>query len=125
MDFRAHRVNTASGLVPFYLPKGLTIEEGEYDITIQKARRRRSESASAKFHAICTIIANYTGHSKDEIKWLIKMEAIAALYPCTVVRGVTIPKPSRRATAQEMAILIDTGERIGAELGIDTGSGPC
>jgi hypothetical protein len=125
MDFRAHRVNTASGLVPFYLPKGLIIEEGEYDITIQKARRRRSLQENAMLHALCQAIGKYTGHSIDEIKLLVKIEAISAGYPYTTVRGVIIPKRSRDADTKECAILIDAAQRIGAELGIDTGSWPC
>lgn len=102
---------------------------GDYiKVTLSEPRRSRSMSQNAKFHAMVTELADYTGDEIEYLKYELKVSAMRRGYPCKTDSngdpliskrdGRPIPKSTTEVTTEEMGYLIEETAQIAAEMGV-------
>jgi hypothetical protein len=94
---------------------------GYLSFIIQQPHRPRStgpHSQNARLNGFIQQLAVATGNSFDDVKAAVKLEAMDAGYPGTVFRGVRVPQSESKASVEECKILIQTVERIAADMGV-------
>jgi hypothetical protein len=94
---------------------------GFLQITIDRPFRPRSTGKDSQNHRINGFIQQIcveTGNDFDAVKQWCKQQAISQGYPAETFAGEAFPKSEARASVEDAKILIETVERLAAELGI-------
>jgi len=91
-------------------------------LSVLKNNRPRTTGKNSQNHYIngaIQLIANETGETDvGRTKLICKYEAISAGYPYRSIDGNMVPKSEAEITVKEASILIETINRIAAELNI-------
>ena len=89
-------------------------------VTVKPYKKRRSLEQNDKFHAWCGSIADKTGHTKEEIKYII-VEQVFGTEEYINLQGEPRSRLKQTAsmTVPEMSELIERATQLGIELGAD------
>ena len=84
---------------------------------------KRSLDENAKYWAMCTELANFTGSTKDSVSMGVKYRAMdEGLWEGEEVpftNGIKVPMSTADSDTKQMSVLIDVLYRIGAEYGYE------
>lgn len=95
-------------------------DEQTIQVTAKPYKKTRSLEQNDKFHAWCGSIAEKTGHTKEEIKYII-VEQVFGSEDYVNLQGEPRSrlKQTSSMTVAEMSELIERATQIGIELGAD------
>ncbi len=90
-------------------------------VTVERYHKRRTTGPWSQNHHInghIGQIAHHTGHSFDEVKAAVKMEATALGYPMVQLFGRMVPKSEAECNTVEAGYLIEAAHKLAGELDI-------
>lgn len=87
------------------------------EITIKEYKHRKTDEQRGWFHTLCGMLGKETGYSQEEIKEIIKREALGVSTITMNNLTYEVVNSSEKANREQYSHLIDTIYRIAGEMG--------